>query len=104
MSSVVVALQGWNSSTQGWNTGAWNADVAITTGATGAVGATTASGKADISVTGLAGTGAVGSTTVTGAASVSVTGVSGTGELGFIQQPWGLIIPSQTPSWTTIAA
>ena len=73
--------------------------------ATGAVGAAVVKlPDVDLPVTGVSGTSAVGSTTVTGTASISVTGVSGTGELGFIQQPWGEIIPSQTPSWTTIAA
>jgi len=73
--------------------------------ATGGVGAAVVKlPDVNLSVTGVSGTSAVGSTTVTGTASISVTGVSGTGELGFIQQPWGEIIPSQTPSWTTIAA
>jgi hypothetical protein len=142
-----AAFKGWNSSTQGWNTGAWNADVAITS-ATGGVGAVTAEGEGDIavsgvaatgsvgaataaatanlavtgvagtggvgsvlvsfiggaSVTGVAGTGSVGSTSASGPANVFVTGVSGTGEIGSLQQPWGQIIPSQTPFWNTIAA
>lgn len=73
--------------------------------ATGGVGAAVVKlPDVNLSVTGVSGTSAVGSTTVTGTASISVTGVSGTGELGLIQQPWGEIIPSQTPSWTTIAA
>jgi len=55
------------------------------------------------------------STAITGNANVTVTGVSATGEIGELEQPWGLIIPSQTsnftgvtpsqtPSWADIAA
>ena len=84
-------------------------------------------------VTGVAGTSAVGDTfttnvmvamtasvnsataETTGNANVTVTGLSATGEIGELQQPWGLIIPSQTsnftgitpsqtPSWADIAA
>ena len=44
------------------------------------------------------------STATVGTANVYVTGLSATGEIGILQQPWGQIIPSQTPSWTEIAA
>ena len=75
----------------------------------------TVTGFANVTVTGVSGTGSIGSTTITGDANVSVTGVSATGEIGELEQPWGLIIPSQTsnftgispsqtPSWTDIAA
>ena len=137
MADPVAAFQGWNSSLQGWNTGAWNTNVAYPVTATSSVGATTVSGDADVSVTGVAGTSAVGSastsagvtvsvtgvvgtsavgsTTAAGGANVTVTGLSATGEIGILQQPWGLIIPSQTsnfsgisasqtPSWAEIAA
>ena len=101
--------------------------------ATGAVGSATIKGKANVSVTGVAGTATLGSyfttntmvamtasvnsasTAITGNANVTVTGLSATGEIGELQQPWGLIIPSQTsnftgitpsqtPSWADIAA
>ena len=103
--------------------------------ATGAVGSATIKGKANVSVTGVAGTAALGSyfttntmtdvkmtasvnaasTAVVGKANVSVTGVSCTAVVGKLEQPWGLIIPSQvsnftgvtpsqTPSWADIAA
>jgi len=81
MSSVIVALHGWNSSTRGWNEGAWNSEVALP-GSTGAVGSSTVTGDANVTVTGVGGTGAVGSVTVTGFANVSVTGVNGTGAVG----------------------
>jgi len=55
------------------------------------------------------------STATVGTANVYVTGLSATGEIGILQQPWGQIIPaltpnfsgitpSQSPSWTNIAA
>jgi len=101
--------------------------------ATGAVGSATIKGKANVSVTGVAGTATLGSyfttstmvsmtasvnaasTAVVGKANVSVTGVSCTAVVGKLEQPWGLIIPSQvsnftgvtpsqTPSWADIAA
>ena len=101
--------------------------------ATGAVGSATIKGKANVSVTGVAGTAALGSyfttntmvtmtasvnaasTAVVGKANVSVTGVSCTAVVGKLEQPWGLIIPSQasnftgvtpsqTPSWADVAA
>jgi len=73
--------------------------------ATGGVGAALVRlPNVSLSVTGLAATAAVGSTSTVGPANVSVTGVSGTGEIGSLQQPWGQIIPSQTPFWNTIAA
>jgi len=103
--------------------------------ATGAVGSATIKGKANVSVTGVAGTAALGSyfttntmtdvkmtasvnaasTAVVGKANVSVTGVSCAAVVGKLEQPWGLIIPSQasnftgvtpsqTPSWADIAA
>ena len=114
MSDAIVALHGWNSSTRGWNEGAWNSEVALP-GAAGSVGATTVTADSNISVTGVAGTGSVGSVTITGVGNISVTGVAGTGEIGDMPQPWGMIIPSQTsnftgvtpsqtPSWTDIAA
>jgi len=73
--------------------------------ATGGVGAALVRlPNVSLSVTGLAATAAVGSTSTIGPANVFVTGVSGTGEIGSLQQPWGQIIPSQTPFWNTIAA
>ena len=103
--------------------------------ATGAVGSATIKGKANVSVTGVAGTAALGSyfttntmtdvkmtasvnaasTAVVGKANVSVTGVSCAAVVGKLEQPWGLIIPSQasnftgvtpsqTPSWADVAA
>ena len=144
MADPVAAFQGWNSSLQGWNTGTWNTNVAYNVTATasvnsaapniegdafgqagavvgtGAVGAVTVVGEANVSVTGVAGTSALGSffTTntmvtmtasvnaataeTTGNANVTVTGVSATGEIGELQQPWGLIIPSQTPNFSGV--
>lgn len=89
------------------------ADVAVTgvagTGAVGTVGV-----KAEIQVTGVAGTSAVGSVTLIQKHNVSVTGVAGTSAVGSVLL-WDQIIPvqtssfsgitpSQTPSWTNIAA
>jgi hypothetical protein len=100
---------------------------------TGAVGSATITGNANVTVTGVVGTTTLGSffttntmvtmtasvnsasTAITGNANVTVTGVSATGEIGELEQPWGLIIPSQTsnftgvtpsqtPSWANIAA
>ena len=100
---------------------------------TGAVGSATITGNANVTVTGVVGTTTLGSffttntmvtmtasvnsasTAITGNANVTVTGVSATGEIGELEQPWGLIIPSQTsnftgvtpsqtPSWADIAA
>ena len=103
MSNDIVALHGWNSSTRGWNEGAWNSEVALP-GAAGSVGATTVTADANVSVTGVAGTASVNSasTATTGNANVTVTGVFATGEIGTLQQPWGLIIPSQTPNFSGI--
>ena len=50
MSDAIVALHGWNSSTRGWNEGAWNSEVALP-GATGSVGASTVTADANVSVT-----------------------------------------------------
>ena len=89
------------------------ADVAVTgVAGTGAVG--TVSVEADIQVTGVSGTSAVGSVTLIQKHNISVTGVSGTSAVGSVLV-WGQIIPSQnsnfsaitpsqTPSWTNIAA
>jgi len=75
-------------------------NVAVTgiaaTGGVGSVGI-----QADIQVTGNVGTSAVG--TVGVSSEISVTGVSATGQVGKTFQ-WDQIIPSQTPSWTNIAA
>ena len=65
MSDAIVALLGWNSSTRGWNEGAWNAGIALP-GATGAITGVAVSGDGNIGVTGTNGTGAVGSVTVIG--------------------------------------
>jgi len=88
---------------------------------------------ANVSVTGVSGTVVLGSffttntmvgmtasvnsasTATTGNANITVTGFSVTASIGELQQPWGLIIPSQTPnflgvtpsqtpSWADIAA
>ena len=120
MSSVTVAFTGWNSVQSSWNTSTWNTSLPFSLTATGAVGSTTITGNANVSVTGVAGTTTLGSffttntmvtmtasvnsasTAVTGNANVTVTGVSATGEIGVLQQPWGLIIPSQTPNFSGI--
>ena len=77
-------------------------NVAVTgvaaTGAVGSVGI-----QADIQATGNVGTSAIGTVTVKGKAVVTVTGVLATGQVGQTFQ-WDQIIPSQTPSWTNIAA
>ena len=64
MSDAIVALHGWNSSTRGWNEGAWNSEVALP-GAAGSVGAITVTADSNLSVTGVAGTSAIGSVSVT---------------------------------------
>ena len=120
MSSVTVAFTGWNSVQSSWNTSTWNTSLPFSLTATGAVGSATITGNANVSVTGVAGTTTLGSffttntmvtmtasvnsasTAVTGNANVTVTGVSATGEIGVLQQPWGLIIPSQTPNFSGI--
>ena len=110
-----------------------NVTVTAPSAATGAVGAVTITGLANVSVTGVSGTVVLGSffttntmvamtasvnsasTATTGNANVTVTGLSATASIGELQQPWGLIIPSQTPnflgvtpsqtpSWADIAA
>ena len=69
---------------------------------------------ADVAVTGVAGTSAIGTVTAQGDTNISVTGVAATGEVGVLNI-WGeitpsqnsnfsAITPSQTPSWTDIAA
>ena len=94
----VVAFEGWNSSNRAWNTGTWNGDVTFDLTSTGSVGASTVTGDANVTVTGLAGTSAignvfetqigvagtsaVGTTTITGDASITVTGLAGTSALG----------------------
>jgi len=118
----------------GSSTVSGDANVSVTgVAGTSAVGAVTITGVANVSVTGVAGTTTLGSffttstmvsmtasvnsasTAITGNANVTVTGVSATGEIGELEQPWGLIIPSQTsnftgvtpsqtPSWADIAA
>jgi len=110
-----------------------NVTVTGPSAATASVGAVTVTGFANVSVTGVAGTSALGSyfTTNTmvamtgsvsaatagtvGNANVPVTGVSCSAFVGEIEQPWGLIIPSQVsnftgvtpsqnPSWADVAA
>jgi len=142
MADSVAAFQGWNSSIQGWDTGTWNTNVAFPLTATaavnsaapniegdafgqagavvgtGAVGAVTIVGEANVSVTGVAGTSAlgsffttntvvqmtsaIGSATVEGDAIVAVTGVTATGQIGTIRSTWGNIIPSQTSNFSNI--
>ena len=67
--------------------------------ATGAVGSVSI--LSEVSVTGVAGTSAIG--TVAVSSEISVTGFSATGAVGLTFQ-WDQITPSQTPSWTNIAA
>ena len=67
--------------------------------ATGAVGSVSI--FSEVSVTGVAGTSAIG--TVAVSSEISVTGFSVTGAVGQTFQ-WDQITPSQTPSWTNIAA
>ena len=120
----VVAFEGWNSSNRAWNTGTWNGDVTFDLTSTGSVGASTVTGDANITVTGLAGTSALGSffTTnesfkmvavvgsgvidTTQSCQVFPTGVSATGEIGEgtgeILATWGQIIPIQTPNYSAI--
>ena len=142
MADSVAAFQGWNSSIQGWNTGTWNTNVAFPLTATasvnsaapniegdafgqagavvgtGAVGAVTIVGEANVSVTGVAGTSAlgsyfttntevqmtsaIGSATVEGDAIVDVTGVTAIGQIGTLRSTWGNIIPSQTSNFLNI--
>ena len=73
------------------------------TGVAGTSAVGTVSVDAAIQVTGFSGTSAVGSVTVTGTAIISPTGVVGTSSVGQVFQ-WDQITPSQTPSWTNIAA
>ena len=90
-------------------------DVAVTgVAATAAVGAVTSTGAANVNITGVAGTSAIGTVTTTEFHNISVTGLSATGSVGSVLV-WGeitpsqnsnfsAITPSQTPSWTDIAA
>ena len=84
---------------------------------TGAVGSTTVTSESNLSVTGVAGTASVNSASAVtvGNANVPVTGVSCSALVGKLEQPWGLIIPSQasnftgitptqSPSWADVAA
>jgi len=75
----------------------------LVTGVAGTSAVGSVSVNADIQVTGFSATSAVGSVTVTGTALISPTGVVGTSSVGQVFQ-WDQIIPSQTPSWTNIAA
>jgi|TARA_R110000796_G_scaffold40142_3_gene99581 hypothetical protein len=79
------------------------------------VGATAALGNVFTTNVGLAGTTSINDVTITGTAIVTVTGVSATASIGSLKTIWGEIIPSQTsnfsaispsqsPSWTNIAA
>jgi hypothetical protein len=93
VADVVVAFQGWNSSSHGWGEGPWGEDVALP----GAVGAMDCIGYGDpvpvrvarVGTVTLTQTyrllefrhGTIGSVTVTADANISVTGVSGTGAL-----------------------
>ena len=90
-------------------------DVAVTgVAATAAVGAVTSTGAANVNITGVAGTSAIGTVTTTEFHNISVTGLSATGSVESVLV-WGeitpsqnsnfsAITPSQTPSWTDIAA
>jgi len=88
-------------------------DKAFVTGIAG----TSAVGNVFSTIVGFSVTASVNSATAgaVGKANVSVTGVSCSALVGEIEQPWGLIIPSQvsnftgvtpsqTPSWTDVAA
>ena len=75
MSDAIVALHGWNSSTRGWNEGAWNSEVALP-GATGSVGAVTVTGFANVSVTGVSASSTIGENFTTN------NGLSATASLG----------------------
>ena len=105
----------------GSSTVSGEANISVTgVAGTSAVGAVTVTGEANVTVTGVSATSALGSffTTntmvtmtasvnaataeTTGNANVTVTGVSATGEIGELQQPWGLIIPSQTPNFSGV--
>ena len=76
---------------------------AFVTGVTGTSAVGAVSVDAAIQVTGISATSAVGLVTVTGTALISPTGVVGTSAVGQVFQ-WDQITPSQTPSWTNIAA
>ena len=98
-------------------TGAANVSVTGVAG-TSVVDAVTVVGLANVSVTGVAGTSALGSVSTTRGDKAFVTGVSGTGLVTAVADfpvIWGQIIPSQTsnfsaispsqtPSWTDVAA
>tara|TARA_R100001369_G_scaffold14436_1_gene29059 strand:+ start:652 stop:945 length:294 start_codon:yes stop_codon:yes gene_type:complete len=75
----------------------------LVTGVAGTSAVGEVSVDAAIQVTGFSATSAVGSVTTTGTAFISPTGVVGTSAVGQVFQ-WDQIIPSQTPSWTNIAA
>ena len=77
MADVIVAFQGWNSSTQGWGEGAWGENIAVP-GAVTAVGSVTVTADANVSVTGLSATSSTNDVSVTADANVSVTGLSAT--------------------------
>ena len=59
MTDVTVAFLGWNSVTQGWGEAGWGQDITLPT-ATGAVGSTSITANANVSVTGVGATGRVG--------------------------------------------
>ena len=83
MANIVVAFEGWNSSTQAWGSAGWGQNVAVP-GATAGLGSVTVSADANVTVTGVAGTGSVGSVTVSADANVDVTGAAGTTGLGSV--------------------
>ena len=57
--ATIVALKGWNSSLTAWNSGTWNGE-GVFPSATASIGATTVTGDANVSVTGVAGTTSLG--------------------------------------------
>jgi len=70
MANIIVAFEGWNSSTQAWGSAGWGENVAVP-GATSGLGSVTVSADANVDATGVAGTGSVGSVTISSLAALA---------------------------------
>lgn len=101
MSGVNAYVAGWNRGS--WASGPWNRSaVPIATAVVNAAAPAIVQGVGvNVSVTGSAATASGGAVTITNINNFSVTGVSATGLTSPVLV-WGLITPSQTPSYSNI--
>jgi hypothetical protein len=83
VANIIVAFEGWNSSTHGWGEGPWGEGVSVPA-AVSAVGSVTITADSNVTVTGLSATASTNDVSVTADANVSVTGRSATGSVGSV--------------------